>query len=272
MGEEGNPDPGTTSNKPDLKFQNVNVGAAPGPVPARRHSNDHNNHHAEDRSAPSRNRPVRPAQQSGSRNFEFVLVTDHESKRQVRRHAMRQYMHQRRLDSIARLGTARIPGGGWTPRSPSDSQVPESSPSLVEEIQDEPAIKSEKGSPSSEEDHPPPEKPKGPARLLIPKLHKVKREEKSPPSSLAVQKPTPKALDPLITPGEGSVRDPFSCYPIPVSHADHELIQHCMLYCAADVIPSLRRCMCISNPCISLCFLTGAYTYVSCGHVPIYDV
>ncbi|CAK38515.1 transcriptional regulator family: Fungal Specific TF [Aspergillus niger] len=242
MGEEGNPDPGTTSNKPDLKFQNVNVGAAPGPVPARRHSNDHNNHHAEDRSAPSRNRPARPAQQSGSRNFEFVLVTDHESKRQVRRHAMRQYMHQRRLDSIARLGTARIPGGGWTPRSPSDSQVPESSPSLVEEIQDEPAIKSEKGSPSSEEDHPPPEKPKGPARLLIPKLHKVKREEKSPPSSLAVQKPTPKALDPLITPGEGSVRDPFSCYPIPVSHADHELIQHfvvtypSMMYKFADSI------------------------------------
>ncbi|GKZ24579.1 hypothetical protein AbraIFM66951_011445 [Aspergillus brasiliensis] len=214
MGEEGNPDSGTTSTKADLKFENVNVAAVSGPAPARRLSNDHNNHHTGDRSAPSRNRPGRPAQQSSSRNFEFVLVTDHESKRQVRRHAMRQYMHQRRLDSIARLGTARIPGGGWTPRSGSDSQVPDSSPSLAEEIQDEPAIKSEKGSPSSEEDHPPPEKAKGPSRLLIPKLHKVKREEGTSPSSLMVQKPTPKTLDPLVTPGEGSFADSIANNPM----------------------------------------------------------
>ncbi|PWY93801.1 hypothetical protein BO94DRAFT_459717 [Aspergillus sclerotioniger CBS 115572] len=217
MGEEGSPNPGT-SVEADFKFQNVNPGGPLGPPHAGPISNDH----AGDRSASSKNRSSRPAQQSGSRNFEFVLVTDNESRRQVRRHAMRQYMHQRRLDSIARLGTARVPVGGWTSRSLSDSQASETSP--VEEIQDEPATKSEKGSPSSEEDRPIPEKPKGPSRLLIPKLHKVKREEAS--SSPAPHKPKPKALDLQSTPGEGPVRDPFSCYPIPVSHTDHELIQH----------------------------------------------
>ncbi|RAL05721.1 uncharacterized protein BO80DRAFT_396814 [Aspergillus ibericus CBS 121593] len=233
MGEEGSPNPGTGAEA-DIKFQNVNADSPPAPPHARPISNNH----AGDRSASSKDRSSRPTQQSGSRNFEFVLVTDNESRRQVRRHAMRQYMHQRRLDSIARLGTARVPVGGWTTRSLPDSHPFVCSP--VEEIQDEPATKSEKGSPSSEEDRSSPEKPKGPSRLLIPKLHKVKREEAS--SSPAAHKPRPNASDPRSTPGEGPLRDPFSCYPIPVSHTDHELIQHfvvtypSMMYKFADSI------------------------------------
>ncbi|PWY86293.1 hypothetical protein BO70DRAFT_312837 [Aspergillus heteromorphus CBS 117.55] len=218
MGEEGSQKPRPTAET-DLKFQNVNIVGPSGPPHARPDSNDH----AGDRPGSSRGRSSRPAQQAaGSRNFEFVLVTDNESRRQVRRHAMRQYMHQRRLDSIARLGTARVPVGGWTTRSPSDSHATESS-SRVEEVQDGSPTKSERGSPSSEEERSTPEKPKSSSRLLIPKLHKIKHEDAS---SLVVDTHKPKISDPQATPGEGAVRDPFSCYPIPVSNVDHELIQH----------------------------------------------
>ncbi|PYH97575.1 hypothetical protein BO71DRAFT_447811 [Aspergillus ellipticus CBS 707.79] len=233
MGEEGSQKP-RPSAETDLKFQNVNIVGPSGTPHARPNSNDH----AGDRMDSSRGPSSRPAQQAGSRNFEFVLVTDNESRRQVRRHAMRQYMHQRRLDSIARLGTARVPVGGWTTRSSSDSHTTESFPN-VEEVQDESPTKSGKGSSSSDEDRSGSEKPLGSSRLLIPKLHKVKREDTS---SLSVDKPKPKASDPQATPGEGAARDPFSCYPIPVSHADHELIQHfvvtypSMMYKFADSI------------------------------------
>ncbi|RAL16527.1 uncharacterized protein BO97DRAFT_440287 [Aspergillus homomorphus CBS 101889] len=183
----------------------------------------------------------RSAQQPGSRNFEFVLVTDNGSRRQVRRHAMRQYMHQRRLDSIARLGTARVPGGAWSTRSPSDSQ-PSGSSSQVRIVKDESqedlAAKSEKpSSPSSDEDKQTLEKSRSSSRLLIPKLHKVKREDAS-----LLPAPKPRASDPLASPGEGVIRDPFSCYPIAISHTDHELIQHfvvtypSMMYKFADSI------------------------------------
>ncbi|KAL1957138.1 hypothetical protein VTO42DRAFT_6281 [Malbranchea cinnamomea] len=48
-----------------------------------------------------------------SKSFEFVLVTDSESRRQVRRYAMRQYVQQRRLDGIARLESTRVQLSGW---------------------------------------------------------------------------------------------------------------------------------------------------------------
>jgi hypothetical protein len=51
---------------------------------------------------------------SASQSFEFVLVNDEGSRRQVRRHAMRQYMRQRRLDGISRLGSSRTATTGWT--------------------------------------------------------------------------------------------------------------------------------------------------------------
>ncbi|KAI1928136.1 hypothetical protein LOZ66_005311 [Ophidiomyces ophidiicola] len=55
-----------------------------------------------------------PKNRDGPRNFEFVLVTDSESRRQVRRYAMRQYVHQRRLDGIARLESNKARVRGWS--------------------------------------------------------------------------------------------------------------------------------------------------------------
>ncbi|KAH1493834.1 hypothetical protein LV164_007565 [Aspergillus fumigatus] len=114
-------------------------------------------------------RSVQQAQIPQSKNFEIVLVTDNESRRQVRRHAMRQYMRQRRLDSIARLETPRLPNGGWVnrqvlseassssiPPSPVEIPVKDTSPeeeksSLVKD--GEPCTPFFLGSPYSHTDH-----------------------------------------------------------------------------------------------------------------------
>ncbi|OGM42043.1 hypothetical protein ABOM_009669 [Aspergillus bombycis] len=216
MGEDGAKDFGP-GIKPDVNFQDSNVSSSAGQYALQPASN-----HASNGAGPSKNNqsPRTGSQASQSRNFEFVLVTDNESRRQVRRHAMRQYMHQRRLDSIARLGASRIPVGGWTTRPPSDTHVSDTS-SRVEEVQEETYANVKAESPTKTEDQNNTEHIRRPSRLLIPKLHKVKREEEtSPPiADLATS-------DPRASPGEGGRRDPFSCYPILVSHVDHELIQH----------------------------------------------
>ncbi|OJK02574.1 hypothetical protein ASPACDRAFT_115669 [Aspergillus aculeatus ATCC 16872] len=235
MGEEGHWQSG--QNKV-LEFQLQNVNDL-GPSAARQVSSSHAADHTSTSSGDQQSNGS--AHQAGSRNFEFVLVTDNESRRQVRRHAMRQYMHQRRLDSIARLGTARVPGGGWSTRSSLDFQPSASSSStggVKDDAQEDLTVKSEKASsPSSDEDKKTPEMPKSSSRLLIPKLHKVKREDASLRPATK-----PRASNPLVSPGEGVVRDPFSCYPIATSQADHELIQHfvvtypTMMYKFADSI------------------------------------
>lgn len=138
---------------------------------------------------------------SDPKTFEFVLVTDAESRRQVRRHAMRQYMRQRRQDGIARLEPSRISTGGW-------SKTADHSKSH-EKVEDE-------------EDA------------------EVKRNSCSPGSSLAIAGgndwgglPTLSELekfsfsDPMAGPSSPAIYDPFNSYPIAMNSADHNLIHHC---------------------------------------------
>ncbi|KAE8144680.1 hypothetical protein BDV25DRAFT_166247 [Aspergillus avenaceus] len=230
MKEEGSEDVGSEI-KPGVNSQCLNDISSTAQFPR---------NHANDRVASSRNSQTSRASQRApqSRNFEFVLVTDNESRRQVRRHAMRQYMHQRRLDSIARLGTSRISVGGWTARTSSDSHVSDPSP-RVEELGDETSSKVNGEDPIKKENHIDQDIPgqeQRPSRLLIPKLNIVKREEASPPNAVN------NSLDPRVSPGEGAKRDPFDSYPIAISQVDHELITHfvttypSMMYKFADSI------------------------------------
>lgn len=173
-------------------------------------------------------RSVQQAQIPQSKNFEIVLVTDNESRRQVRRHAMRQYMRQRRLDSIARLETPRLPIGGWVNRQvlseASSSSIP---PSPVEIPVKDTSPEEEKSSLVKDGEPCTPVSWTGPLMPLASKSSKVKTEEPSSPSFPNVSYTL---SDPRSSPGHGAVEDPFSCYPIPVSHSDHELIQHCKFF------------------------------------------
>ncbi|KAL4879786.1 hypothetical protein BJY04DRAFT_192953 [Aspergillus karnatakaensis] len=160
---------------------------------------------------------------SQSKSFEFVLVNDNESRRQVRRHAMRQYMHQRRLDSIARLGTARVPAAGWTARFATDSSSAHPSDEPVGHAQNGVSIAQEKGSPPTDEEQHSSGKGKGkvPSRRALPKAPKVKRED----TGFALVSKFQHTSPPIV-PDRNAARDPFSSYPIPISDVDHELIQH----------------------------------------------
>ncbi|KKK14996.1 hypothetical protein AOCH_003450 [Aspergillus ochraceoroseus] len=165
-----------------------------------------------------------PAQSSyQSKSFEFVLVTDNESRRQVRRHAMRQYMHQRRLDSIARLGAPRVPVSGWTTRTTPGSPTP-LNPSVekIDNVADEVTVKLEKGSPSSDEDRYTGDTGGKLPYAVRPKSQKVKREEDAA-LPLVVK---PKYSNPRVFPEQRVFGDPFSTYPVPTSEGDQELIQH----------------------------------------------
>ncbi|KAL2816131.1 hypothetical protein BJX63DRAFT_430422 [Aspergillus granulosus] len=167
------------------------------------------------RNAPAAAKPSETNQQSQSKNFEFVLVTDTESRRQVRRHAMRQYMHQRRLDSIARLGAPRVPATGWTARSASDaSEQTDDAPNDV-------PVQVKQRSPSTDEDVSSKDKGKGPPGRAIPKTQQIKRED----SSLAPVR-RPRHSGPTAVPGKGATRDPFDTYPMAITDVDHELIKH----------------------------------------------
>ncbi|EAW10094.1 uncharacterized protein ACLA_045590 [Aspergillus clavatus NRRL 1] len=173
-----------------------------------------------------------------SKSFEFVLVTDNESRRQVRRHAMRQYMRQRRLDSIARLETPRLPIGGWVSRQAASEVSTLNSPSS--QIEDP-----LKDVPTDEENIPPVddveycalEAGTEPSMALVSQSSSIKSEESSPLPFISYRTP-----DPLASPGHGAIQDPFSSYPIPVSHTDHKLIQHfivtypSMMYKFADSV------------------------------------
>jgi hypothetical protein len=157
------------------------------------------------------------ADSTGSQTFEFVLVTDAESRRQVRRHAMRQYMRQRRLDGIARLGSSRVPLPRWSPRteatlSPSDSS------SKVEELDD-----SQK--PESEVTRECNQVINGSSRTTTQSTTRlgIQRNEVAP-----VKKVSP---DPIVSPGRGGLHDPFSSYPVKVSQEDQKLISHCKCIC-----------------------------------------
>ncbi|KAI9038496.1 uncharacterized protein KD926_010708 [Aspergillus affinis] len=217
MGEEGSRD-AEPSIRPDVNNQDLIDAGPSGAPPARRLASTQAGN---PRSSRNNQSSIANQQASQSRNFEFVLVTDSESRRQVRRHAMRQYMHQRRLDGIARLGTSRVPVSGWSTRPAPNPAASDLSPRIKDAEDDSPS-KSERESPSTDEEQgTSPGWQESPSQLLVPKAQIIKREEEPSPLMSSFQ-----SSDPLASPGKGGVRDPFSCYPIPICHADHELIQH----------------------------------------------
>lgn len=161
-------------------------------------------HAAGDASAGHEDEPgAAPAAQpssSSSQSFEFVLVNDQGSRRQVRRHAMRQYMRQRRLDGIARLASSRAPMPGWLSASDStfESMIQEDSEN-VDDVRYR--------------------NPKDHGNALVP-IRTAKQRQTPSNSSSPVS---------LVSPGAGGLRDPFNSYPMPISDQDHRLINHCTL-------------------------------------------
>lgn len=144
--------------------------------------------------------PSSSSPSSSSQSFEFVLVNDQGSRRQVRRHAMRQYMRQRRLDGIARLASSRAPMPGWLSAadSPYESMIQEEDSENVEDARCR----------NSKDD--------GNAIVPIRTKHHPNLSSNSSPVS-------------LVSPGAGGLRDPFNSYPMPISDQDHRLINHCTL-------------------------------------------
>ncbi|KAK2875358.1 hypothetical protein FQN49_001652 [Arthroderma sp. PD_2] len=169
------------------------------------------------------NSPSTQAAADGPRNFEFVLVTDSESRRQVRRHAMRQYVHQRRLDGIARLESTRVQVTGWS----TGKTLSESSASpKVEELDND-------------------EEPKQPCRA---RSQIQRRASQRAAAAAAGHRPgrstgraspasqsgsdtadwdhkaevaaDPKAESPLAT------YEPFNCFPLALKEVDNKLIDH----------------------------------------------
>jgi hypothetical protein len=168
--------------------------------------------------------PSTTNQQSQSKSFEFVLVTDTESRRQVRRHAMRQYMHQRRLDSIARLGAPRVPATGWTSRPASDGSSLQAPGDQANNASNDMPVQQKQKSPPTDEELPPKNKEKASSNRASAKPQQVKREA----TSLALVR-KPQYLNPTATPEKGAMRDPFGTYPMAISDVDYQLIQHCEL-------------------------------------------
>lgn len=162
--------------------------------------------------------PRARGQSSHSRDFEFVLVTDDQSRRQVRRHAMREHTRQRRLNSIARLETS-APISGWAFRASSNHLQ---SPSLtIEDAKDGSLacndITSRGEAPAVDD---------GTESLPLVSSNRVKREDDSP-SPTILRWP----CDPHTSPALDGVLDPFDSYPIPIEQADRGLIEHCKCSC-----------------------------------------
>lgn len=139
---------------------------------------------------------------SDSKTFEFVLVTDAQSRRQVRRHAMRQYMRQRRQDDIARLEPSRVSTGGWS------KAAEHSRPLKVQEIGDGDAAVERDACSSGDSLVKPEGNDFGGFRTLT-----------------ALEKFS--FSDPMATPSSSAIYDPFNSYPISMKPADHSLIHHC---------------------------------------------
>ncbi|KAI9376508.1 hypothetical protein BJX61DRAFT_551600 [Aspergillus egyptiacus] len=176
----------------------------------------------QDQHAPTAARTAQgqPQTQSQHKTFEFVLVTDNESRRQVRRHAMRQYMHQRRLDSIARLGAPRVPAAGWAIR-PSDSTCLQAPAGTVEDVLIGGPVKREKGSASSV-DEPRIKKERRASEDRVGTRSPMRKHEDA---GLALV-PKFRYSDPKSMPENGAVQDPFNSYPVLITDADHKLIHH----------------------------------------------
>ncbi|KMU72280.1 hypothetical protein CISG_02929 [Coccidioides immitis RMSCC 3703] len=159
--------------------------------------------------------PTPPSKgREGPRKFEFVLVTDSESRRQVRRYAMRQYVHQRRLDGIARLESNKARVRGWTTTGAGSDGI--SSPAIKQEDHesscDSKNISNSESSGSSidfgELDA---------LALFAPRTDEEIRE-REPFRGLP-------GLDPQAGPSSGVI-DPFDSYPLALRKGDHNLIPH----------------------------------------------
>ncbi|PGH08259.1 hypothetical protein AJ79_06045 [Helicocarpus griseus UAMH5409] len=155
--------------------------------------------------------------QGGPKSFEFVLVTDAESRKQVRRHAMRQYMRKRRLDGIARLESTRAQVRGWSIAGA--SEPPSSSAPRIEELDDNGnarGIKCKTGGPSS----------RGSVDFKDLDILKIDDDDdllNNEEISAFLQEVC--SADPKATPGSASL-DPFNTYPLVLNRTDQNLIHH----------------------------------------------
>lgn len=163
-----------------------------------------------------------------SKDFEFVLVTDNQSRRQVRRHAMRQHMRQRRMDGIARLETPHTPIGGWVVRE-APNPLPLHSPARAGSIQDTSHVNSDIIAIDEEQPEVAPETESHPL-VSSPKKTKRKDDSTLPATLCGLSSPRP-------SPGLGGIGDPFDSYPITIPQADHELIEHCKCSSRSGLFP-----------------------------------
>ncbi|EER43481.1 conserved hypothetical protein [Histoplasma capsulatum H143] len=163
-------------------------------------------------------RSVSSKPQGSSKSFEFVLVTDTESRKQVRRHAMRQYMRQRRLDGIARLESSRAQVRSWNANSNSVRGAPLSTQSSRIEPLDDNEKPVDTKDTSSQDAVVPPERD-------ISKLqyHEDMVDNTNEYMNTFLQEVCSSNLN--VVPASGYL-DPFNSYPLKLTRTDQNLIHH----------------------------------------------
>ena len=162
--------------------------------------------------------PKKSKPSSSNHAYEFVLVTDSNSRRQVRRHAMRQYMRQKRADGIARLGPSHIPVPNWSTRASDSAQKSSSS---VSELCNDPDI--EKCAPISSSGHG--QRLSNTGVDALSSVGTVSNYSKH--GSMLIPRSRQRSLAPVICPSAGSKKDPFNSFPLSLSDNDQMLINHC---------------------------------------------
>ncbi|PGH27092.1 hypothetical protein AJ80_01279 [Polytolypa hystricis UAMH7299] len=161
------------------------------------------------------------ASANAGKNFEFVLVTDVESRRQVRRHAMRQYMRKRRLEGIKRLESSRAPITGWSRTSSHTDNDSGLSPIKTEDVDYDDGDNADVINSSSS----PTTSGKG-------SVGNVTRETSIGVDSASGRvKGTPERGRDFLSPSPTSTissgsKDPFGSYPLALNQQDQNLIHH----------------------------------------------
>jgi hypothetical protein len=131
---------------------------------------------------------------------------------------MRQYVHQRRLEGIARLESSRVPVSGWIKGNPTGKS--EISPK-VEEVDDDEHIHAFGNIP--EEDG------RDISHIKRQQLSSLSFHQTSSSmcdSWYASEFQLVMSADPMAAPSPSS-SDPFNSYPIKLNQTDHSLIHHC---------------------------------------------
>ncbi|OJD27993.1 hypothetical protein ACJ73_00599 [Blastomyces percursus] len=170
-------------------------------------------------SAGARSAPSKP--QGGTKSFEFVLVTDSESRKQVRRHAMRQYMRQRRLDGIARLESSRAQVRSWNAgNTPASATLLSPSSSRIESLDENEKTVDTKNGPSDwSRDR------VVPTELDTPKLEDDENMTNDTDEHIYTCLQEIHSSNLNVVPGSGCL-DPFSSYPLKLTRPDQNLIHH----------------------------------------------